>query len=90
MLERKVGCCLYLNICIECFQILNKFRIKEMKNLFYNHQLHCATNFRLKKSRSHIRPVLVKEKYPDSNSDLYFPRLGTFFMYYKSYFIGYE
>ena len=53
--------------------------------------IHCATNFRLKKSTSHIRPVLVSEMYPDSNSNLYFSRLGTFFTYYKSYFIiGYK
>ena len=43
----------------------------------------CATNFKLKKSTSQLRPILVVEKYPDDNSDLYLFGLGTFFMYFK-------
>lgn len=39
------------------------------------------------KNTSHVRPVLVSEKYPDTKSDLYFSRLGTIFLYYESYFI---
>ena len=46
-----------------------------------------CNKFQVTKNTSHVRPVLVSEKYPDTKSDLYFSRSGTVFLYYESYFI---
>ena len=46
----------------------------------HNHTMQQISGY--KRNTSHVRPVLVSEKYSDTKSDLYFSRSGTVFLYF--------